>query len=107
VRDTSKGSHSRLKETWLRALQAGAGSLVVAAAVVAAPPAQAARLDTTTSVTDKVKEARESLRKSLLLPEGDQPSLDQLAWWGNRWGNGWGHRPNWHNWHNWHNWGNW
>ena len=112
MRDISKRPHSRLKQTWLRVLQAGAGSLVVAAAVVSAPPAQAARLDSTASVSDKVQQARESLRRGLLLPEEDHPSLDQLAFWGNRWGNGWGHPawhnwPNWHNWHNWHNWGNW
>jgi len=112
VRDTSRGPHARLKQTWLRVLQAGTGSFVVAVAVVAAPPVQAARLDPALSVSGRVQEARDALRKGLPPGETDHPSLEQLAWWGNRWGNGWGHPawhnwPNWHNWHNWHNWSNW
>lgn len=112
MRDTPKRSHSRLKQSWLRVLQAGTGSLVVAAAVVSAPPAQAARLDANASVSGKVQQARDALRKGLPPGEGEHPSGEELAWWGNRWGNGWGHPawhnwPNWHNWHNWHNWANW
>jgi hypothetical protein len=113
VRATPNQRHSRLKQSWLRILQAGAGSLVVATAVVAAPPALAAHLLPAASVEDKLQQARDSLRKGVSAPNGEQPAVERLAWWGNRWGNGgWGHPawhnwPNWHNWHNWHNWGNW
>ena len=92
-------------------LQVGAGTLVVAAAVVSAPPAKAAKPDAQPSVVERVQQARDALQSGLPGLEHDQDSLDQLAWWGNRWGNGgWGYHPWWHNWpnwHNWHNWGNW
>jgi hypothetical protein len=104
--------HSRLKQAWLQMLRAGAGSLVVAVAVVSAPPAQAARLDTSASLNEKVEQARHAL-KGPPLSEANLPSPDLLAYWGNHWGNGgwgwhpyWHNWPNWHNWHNWHNWGN-
>ncbi len=106
---TSHRRHSRLKHTWLRALQASAGSLVIAAAVVGTPPANAALPPTQPSVEQRVQQAREALRSGT--PDAQQPTApDQLAWWGNRIGVvgvrpvvGW---PNWPNWNNWHNWGN-
>ena len=79
--------HSRLKQTWLRILQVGAGTLVVAAAVVSAPPAKAAKPDAQPSVVERVQQARDALQSGLPGLEHDQDSLDQLAWWGNRWGN--------------------
>jgi hypothetical protein len=108
VPEASVRAHSRLKRSWLRALKAGAGSLVVAAAVVTASPA-GARVPEKLSVADKVQEARDALRKGLSVPDGQEPgSLYELAWWGKGWGNGgWGWHPGWHNWPNWHNWHNW
>ena len=111
MRAASDRRHSRLKKTWLRILQAGAGSLVVAAAVVSAAPAQAAKSDSNATVVERVLQARQSLQQGLPALDAQADSLDELAWWGNRWGNGgWGWHPWWHNWpnwHNWHNWGNW
>jgi hypothetical protein len=105
--------HARLKRSWQALLRAGTGSLVVAAAVVSAPPADAKQLDAHASLSDKVEKARAALQKPLA-PDPQLRSAEMLAWWGNRWGNGgWGYHPywhnwpNWHNWHNWHNWGNW
>jgi hypothetical protein len=106
---TTDRRHSRVKETWLRALQAGTGSLVIAAAVVATPPARAAVPPTSPGVEHRVREARAALR--IETPGADRAAApDRLAWWGNRIGVvgvrpvvGW---PNWPNWNNWHNWGN-
>lgn len=105
------GGRARVKQVWRRLLQAGAGSLVVAAAVVCAPPADAAAPDPARNLELRVQEARESLAPGLPALDDAADSLDEIAWWGNRWGNGgWGWHPSWHNWpnwHNWHNWGNW
>ena len=98
--------HSRLKQGWLRALRAGAGSLVVAAAVIGASTASASTPPPQASIAERVQHAREAL-----LPGGagtdQKANVDRLAWWGNRFGvvvrPAW---PNWPNWHNWHNWGN-
>jgi hypothetical protein len=111
VNAASDRPHARLKQTWLRILKAGAGSLVVAAAVVSAPPAQAAKSALQPSVVARVQAAREALKPGLPALDPGTDALDELAWWGNRWGNGgFGWHPWWHNWpnwHNWHNWGNW
>ena len=97
--------HSHLKQSWLRVLRAGAGSLVVAATVIVAPTANASTPPP--SIAERVQHAREAL-----LPDGagtdqDKAAVDRLAWWGNRFGvvvrPAW---PNWPNWHNWPNWGN-
>src|SRR5262245_5384201 len=99
---TRAGHKARL----LALLQAGAGSVVVASAVLAVPSAAVASIPRD-ALLNRAEEARNRLVRSL--PQ--EPSADkgvQLAWWGNRWGNG-GWRPwnNWPNgWHNWNNWGN-
>ena len=102
--------HSQLKRTWLRILQAGAGSLVIAAAVVSAPPAEAATPPAQPGVEQRVQAAREALLPGPPAGDRGKAAHDQLAWWGNRVGFvgvrpvvAW---PNWPNWHNWHNWGN-
>ena len=108
MRAASDGPHSRVKRRWLALLRAGAGSLVVAAAVVSAPPADASAPDPARSVVERVREARSALSQALPAAEPASEALDELAWWGNRWGNGgWGWHPWWHNWPNWHNWHNW
>jgi hypothetical protein len=94
------------KARLLALLQAGAGSVVVASAILAVPSAAVASIPRD-ALPSRAEEARNHLVR-LLSPEqtGDGPV--QLAWWGNRWGNG-GWRPwnNWPNgWHNWNNWGN-
>ena len=110
VRAASDRPHSRVKRRWLDLLKAGAGSLVVAAAVMSAPPADAAAPDANAPLAVRVREARESLSPGPPTVDAAD-SLDEIAWWGNHWGNGgWGWHPWWHNWpnwHNWHNWGNW
>jgi hypothetical protein len=106
---TSSRRHSQLKQTWLRALRAGAGSLVIATAVVGVPPADAALSSAPPSIEQRVQRARETLRPGATdTQQKDTPGT--LAFWGNRIGVvgvrpvvGW---PNWPNWNNWHNWGN-
>ncbi|HME71521.1 MAG TPA: hypothetical protein VKM54_16870 [Myxococcota bacterium] len=104
----SNRPHSGLKQRWLRILQTGAGSLVVAAAIVSAPPAKAAQVDARASVAERVEQAKEWMRQ-------DPPALDvvsqtpeEFGWirWGNLLHPMWNNWPNWHNWHNWPNWPN-
>jgi hypothetical protein len=89
-------------------LKAGVGSVVVASATLATPPAQASSSQSTTPVSrPSVGERIAEIRKQVQTSESvtDTPGDDlQLAMWGNwhNWRNGW---PNgWGNWHNWHNW---
>ena len=104
MRDAAS-SHSHLKQTWRRILRAGAGSLVVAAAVVGT--AQAATPPVHASIEQRVQQARDALRPGLAGTAQERDALDRLAFWGNRFGvvvrPAW---PNWPNWHNWPNWGN-
>lgn len=99
--------HSRLKQRWLRVVRAGAGSLVVAAAVIAAPAAHASTPPPQGSIPERVQHAREALLPGGSDPARQNPADDRLAFWGNRFGvvvrPAW---PNWPNWHNWPNWGN-
>lgn len=109
--DASGEGRSRLKNVWLRMLQAGAGSVVVATAVLAAPPAEAARPDASATVMERAEEARVALQDAAPALDASAEEAARLAWWGNwhnwGWHPGWHNWPNWHNWHNWHNWGNW
>src|SRR5262245_48768191 len=94
------------KARLLALLQAGAGSVVVASAVLAVPSAAVASIPRDVLLS-RAEQARNHLARSLP-PEPSGDERVQLAWWGNRWGNG-GWRPwnNWPNgWHNWPNWGN-
>ena len=106
MRDASS-RHSHLKQTWLRILRAGAGSLVVATAVVSASPAQAATPPAQATIEERVEQARAALLPGVTGTEQEKAALDRLAFWGNRFGvvvrPAW---PNWPNWHNWPNWGN-
>jgi len=86
-------------------LQAGAGTLVIASAVVTASPAAAATPPSAPTIEQRVEQARAALGSG---QQRDASVPDRLAWWGNRaifvrpvpvW-------PNWPNWHNWHNWAN-
>jgi hypothetical protein len=89
-------------------LQAGAGTLVIASAVVSAPPAAAATPPEPSTIEQRVQQARVALRSGHPPLERDKAVPEQLAWWGNRIGvvrpvPVW---PNWPNWNNWHNWAN-
>lgn len=99
---------SHLKQTWLRIVQAGAGSLVVAAAMIGAPSAQAAVPAAKASIEERVQHAREALLPVVGQGDRKKDAPDRLAFWGNRFGvvarPMW---PNWPNWNNWHNWPNW
>jgi len=106
--DPENSARARHKARLLALLKAGAGSVVVASAVLAVPSAAVASIPRDLLLS-RAEEARNQLVRSLPPePSGDKPV--RLAWWGNRWGNGgWGWRPwnNWPNgWHNWNNWGN-
>jgi hypothetical protein len=88
-------------------LQAGAGTLVIASAVVSASPAPAVTAPSAPTIEQRMEQARAALGSGQA-SRRDQPAPDRLAWWGNRavivrpvpvW-------PNWPNWHNWHNWAN-
>ena len=108
MRAEATDRHRRLKQTWLRALRAGVGSLVVAAAVVAAPNVDAAIAPVQPSVETRVERARDAMQPAVEGTSADGAVGDRLAFmWGNRFGPvmrpGW---PNWPNWHNWPNWGN-
>lgn len=104
-------------------LAAGAGSLVVASAVVVTAPATASTVAPARSVIERVEAVRAQLAlDGLMRAPGDAPA-QQLAWhaW-NNWENYqyqdqvWNNVPSWHNvgyrapewtnWHNWHDWGN-
>jgi len=63
VPSDSNRSHAGLKQRWLRILQTGAGSLVVAAAIVSAPPAKATQIDARASVAERVEQAKEWMRE--------------------------------------------
>jgi hypothetical protein len=106
MNDPGASSRAGHKARLLALLQAGAGSVVVASAVLAAPSAAVASIPRD-ALMSRAEEARNQLVQSLP-PEQSGDKRVQLAWWGNRWGNG-GWRPwnNWPNgWHNWNNWGN-
>jgi hypothetical protein len=100
--------HARVKQKWLRILQKGAGSFVLAAAMVSAPSAQAVTSDAQGSVSQRVEHARERMQQGPPALDSAGPQTDELAWI--RWGNLpmpiWNNWPNWHNWHNWPNWPN-
>lgn len=98
-------SRAGFKKKLLNALMAGAGSLVLASAVITAPPAGTARSVSTTMVLKRADEVRAQLTQEMQAPGKAQDPSPQLAWWRN-WGN-WGWHPWWPNWHNWRNWGNW
>ena len=85
-------------------LRAGAGSLVLASAVMAAPPAEAAKAPDT-ALEPRVLAARSQLSATVPPAAGAKSDPTQIAWWGN-WHN-WGYHPWWHNWPNWRNWHNW
>ena len=102
-------SRSERKAGFLALLQGGAVTVVVASAVLAAPPATIASVPSD-SLHRRAEEARAQLVQSLPAVEQAAEKPVELAWWGNRWPNG-GWRPAWNNWpngwHNWNNWGNW
>jgi hypothetical protein len=106
-----RDARARLKQRWLKALQLGAGSLVMATAVSSARPADAAVRRADRSVLERADEVRARLHGGAPSPTLDPYSATVLAWWGNwhNWhgGPGWHNWPNWHNWHNWGNWHNW
>jgi hypothetical protein len=104
--ESKRDSRTRLKQRLLAALKAGAGSLVMASAVTAARPADAAIKPPERSVIERADAARSHV-DAVRDGRGDPTAPTLLAWWGN-WHN-WGH-PGWHNWPNWRNWhnlGNW
>ena len=105
-----RDARTRLKQRLLKALQLGAGSLVMATAVTSAKPAGAAISPAPRSVIARADDVRARLQgiTPSLLPNSDGATL--LAWWGNwrNWGRPrWPNWPNWRNWHNWPNWRNW
>jgi hypothetical protein len=106
--ESNRDSRTRLKQRLLAALKAGAGSLVMASAVSAARPADAAIQPTDRSVIERADAARERVDAARDGRE-DPNAKSLLAWWGNwhNWGGpGWHNWPNWRNWHNWGNWHN-
>jgi len=104
----SERPHSRVKQTWLRILANGTGSLVVAAAMVVAASADAATADASRTVSQRIEQAREWMQQGP--PALDTPAQqpDEFAWrrWGNRFHPRWNNWPNWGNWPNWPNWPN-
>jgi hypothetical protein len=125
----SEHSPERLKDRLRGLLKAGAGSLVVASAVVMTAPSAAAIRPPSGTIVERVEALRARLAIDRLMPPpGDrrQPRLAWHAWhdwqdyadhdqvWNNvsswhnlgyqdpRWGN-WG---NWHDWHDWNDWNN-
>ncbi len=89
MRAEATDRHRRLKQTWLRALRAGAGSLVVAAAVVAAPNVDAAIPPVQPSVETRVERARDAMQPAVEGTSADGAVGDRLAFiWGNRFGGG-------------------
>ena len=105
-------SRTDVKTRLANLLKTGAGSLVLATAVMTAPAADAS-LPTTppSSVIQRAETVRSQLTADMPEASQDNTSPLQLAWWGN-WGYGgwhpwWHNWPNWHNWHNWPNWHNW
>jgi hypothetical protein len=109
VSSVSNPAHSRVKKTWRRILQKGAGSVVIAAAIVSAPSVKAALLDSGASLSQRVAQAREWMKQSPAAVDSAPAQSDEQAWirWGNLLHPLWNNWPNWHNWHNWPNWPNW
>ena len=104
--DTKKPfSRTDLKNKLSNLLKTAASSLVLATAVVTAPPTDASLPPSSQSVVQRVEEVRSQLNADMPNAEQNQTAPPQLAWWGN-WHN-WGWHPWWHNWPNWHNWHNW
>jgi len=111
MNDPDTSARAVLKARLLALLQVGAGSLVVASAVLAAPqPTSIA-----SALGDSPLKRAEAVRVQLVqsLPEAERGTEEPLevAWWGNRWPNfgwrPWANWPNgWRNWNNWPNWGN-
>jgi len=100
-----RDAHARLKQRLLKTLQLGAGSLVMATAVIAAKPAGAAIAPAQRSVIARADDVRARLQRATPSAAVDPHRATLLAWWGN-WHN-WHGGPYWHNWPNWHNWHNW
>jgi len=105
----ASSSRSRLKARLLALFQSGAGSLVVASTVLAAPPPTSVSPVPGDSPLKRAEDARARIVQSLPAAEQTGQKPVELAWWGNRWGNGgWHPWNNWPNaWRNWPNWGNW
>lgn len=106
--ESNRDSRAGLKQRLLEALKVGAGSLAIASAVTAAPPADAATRPAEPSVVERADRARAQLADPST--KQDRRGAVLLAWWGNwhNWGGpGWHNWPNWHNWHNWGNFRNW
>jgi hypothetical protein len=100
----SERPHSRLKQTWLRILTKGTGTLVVAAAaMVGAASAEAAPVDACSTVSQRIEQAREWMQQGSPALDSPAQQPDEFAWrrWGNRF------HPRWNNWPNWGNWPNW
>jgi hypothetical protein len=97
-----------VKRKWLRILQTGVGSVVIAAAIVSAPSAKAATADPQASLSQRVERARQWMNQSSAELDSVTPQADEQAWirWGNLLHPLWNNWPNWHNWHNWPNWPN-
>lgn|GEM_PF-2085655 len=106
--NASDRPHSRVKQTWLRTLQKGTESLIIAAAMLSAPSAKAATPDARATVSQRVEHAREWIQQRPPALDSAAPQPDEFAWirWGNLLHPMWNNWPNWHNWHNWPNWPN-
>ena len=113
---SSEGMKDRLRAL----LAAGAGTLVVATAVVMTEPASAS-IPPARAVVERVEAVRASLVLENLSRDPGTETRPQLVWhsWSN-WENYqyqdqvWANVPNWHNvgyrdpeWHNWQNWHDW
>lgn len=111
MNDPNPSARAKLKARLLALLQVGAGSLVVASTVMAAPRPTPIAPAPGDSPLKRAEEVRAQLVQSL--PEAERAADEplELAWWGNRWPNfgwrPWANWPNgWRNWNNWPNWGN-
>ncbi len=98
-------SRARLKDKLSNLLVGGAGSLVVATAVMIAAPAEASPRPPAAQVVQSAESVRAKFLTEASRGEQQNDQAVQLAWWG--WGNGGWWHPRWHNWPNWPNWPNW
>jgi hypothetical protein len=82
-------------------LKTAVGGLVVAAASLTTPAADApAAPPDQAALEQRVQEVRKQSAVSNAPNNATEETLAAFHNWGNHWHN-WGNWPNWHNWHNW------
>jgi rSAM-associated Gly-rich repeat protein len=93
-------TRSQLKDRLCAMVKAAVSGLVVAAATLNTPAAEAPKPTATeTSLEKRVEEVR---KQNVLTTDNAADTDDAVAAFHN-WGNHWHNWGNWNNWHNWHN----